>query len=202
MLNQIQPAGLLVGSACGPVKAAPRNDSFNMLYLKNVLQLKNLLDMGKITQGDLQPSFQIYGVHQTKQMLPERNAYSADVPTNLEERHVEGGILDQFWMVLDGFWVCGCLQSFLSWAAWFLSENTEAPIRWQCCGLDWFGVKKNARFSHAIHRRHEARFSWFAFLFVEIIAPLKLGHFSISLVYRSPKNPEALDVCLQLANRS
>ena len=38
-----------------------------------------------------------------KTMLPERNAYSADVPTNLEERHVEGGILDQFWMVLDGF---------------------------------------------------------------------------------------------------
>ena len=27
MLNQIQPAGLLVGSACGPGTAAPRNNS-------------------------------------------------------------------------------------------------------------------------------------------------------------------------------
>lgn len=98
---------------------APRHDSFNMLYLKNVPQLdsarhgqdqkigeticsfvlwlwptkwqETLQKSGKLdcTAGELKPSFQIY---------------SADVPTVLEEGHVEGWILDHFgwfWTVLS-----------------------------------------------------------------------------------------------------
>lgn len=48
-------------------------------------------------------------------------------------------------------------------------------------GLVW--GQKNARFSHAIHRRH----SWFAFLFVEIIAPLKFGSTSQYPSYIDPQ---------------
>lgn len=79
-------------------------------------------------------------------MLPERNAYSADVPTNLEERHVEGGILDQFWVVLDGFEFADVSHFFLEQLGF--SQKTRGPLYDDnvvgCIGLG----SKNARFSH------------------------------------------------------
>lgn len=183
MLNQIQPAGLLVGSACGPAHGCTNKWQLQYALFENVLQLKNLLDMGKITAGDLQPSFQIYGVHQTKKKVAWKECIFRWCSYKPWGTACWGWNLGS---ILDGFGRffslrMSAVMCFLSSLVSLRKHGGPYTMTMLWSGLVW--GQKNARFSHAIHRRH----SWFAFLFVEIIAPLKFGSTSQYPSYIDPQ---------------